>query len=739
MTKSSTTSKKKKTASSSSSATPPRTPLIDNNGRPILDGSGNPIYDEIVAEEDLDLSAEIEFLQKNDYMDGKVVDDGKRKYACLSAMDGDVAPISSFYEFVAEIFERYGQFPFEDKLAHNYEVWRKQEDEGIENKDKDYSECDGRRLFNGICYWRKPRKNPKVRKEKVANGEEVESKEYDTCERKMLLKDDWETMDWLDTRYFVLTSPLTYIGRTASKENARMLFAFGIDMDDVGVAQLDELFNRFEMRFGKGMQKKHPKLVGEKVVPKPNLIVNSGHGLHLYYILEHPVPIGRWKSQNTSMLQRISDYLYDVVFEPQSKNHPDEEPGTTKRQKPFTHLGIYHQFRTPGTLTKPLRVNKKEDRVTGKGLPIRAWKLMDVPHYSISSLVGPYVWIDDFKDFTPDVIKQLESGDKILDPNHLTLDKAMEMWPDWAPDSEFKGYTCNRALYDWWLSLLQKPFNCPVKEGHRHYCIRVLAVLARKCNIPYEELYEDAFGLQDKFDKIGQKPGNRFTAYDIKMALRFYNSKKAMRYSHVKLMSWAGIEMKRKIRRNKERQDIHLDIIRSSRDIKRKKRNLPEWNRTGNNGRKKGFMMTEDNSCVAQKIALWRFDNPESKNKSACSRDCGFTRKTVLKWWETRLDANVKAVSEWVKENPGKNNYKACAKSCGIVWYDVKRWWNIFYPDTAVSEVEPIEVPSEKPVVILAKLFAPGSEYTIEGFTHEELLEAVTSGKWQELGLDLGY
>ena len=133
-----------------------------------------------------------------------------------------------------------------------------------------------------------------------------------------------------------------------------------------------------------------------------------------------------------------------------------------------------------------------------------------------------------------------------------------------------------------------------------------------------------------------------------------------MRYSHVKLMSWAGIEMKRKVRRNKRSQNNHLARIRTLQSL-----DDPSNSWRNGNGRKKGFMMTEETSRVAQGVALWRYNHPDSKNKSACSRDCGFTRKTVLKWWETRLDNNVKAVSEWVKENPGKNNYKACAKSCG--------------------------------------------------------------------------
>ena len=39
----------------------------------------------------------------------------------------------------------------------------------------------------------------------------------------------------------------------------------------------------------------------------------------------------------------------------------------------------------------------------------------------------------------------------------------------------------------------------------------------------------------------------------------------------------------------------------------------------------------------------------------------------------------------------------------------------------------------------MAKLFAPGSEYTIDGYTHDEVVAIVTSGRWKELGWDLRY
>ena len=40
-------------------------------------------------------------------------------------------------------------------------------------------------------------------------------------------------------------------------------------------------------------------------------------------------------------------------------------------------------------------------------------------------------------------------------------------------------------------------------------------------------------------------------------------------------------------------------------------------------------------------------------------------------------------------------------------------------------------------IVYAAKLFAPGSTYTIDGYSHEEVVEAVTTGRWKQLGWEL--
>ena len=86
-------------------------------------------------------------------------------------------------------------------------------------------------------------------------------------------------------------------------------------------------------------------------------------------------------------------------------------------------------------------------------------------------------------------------------------------------------------------------------------------------------------------------------------------------------------------------------------------------------------------------------------NKSKCARETGLSRPTVIKWW-----------------NPDKVVVSAASK----------------------PQAKKAEQPEKKPVLVdVIRLFAPESTYTIPGYTHEEVVEIMTTGRWQELGWEV--
>jgi len=503
----------------------------------------------------------------------------------------DVSPVY-IPDFIGEIFERpQGDLqsvePFEEREAKRYLKWREEENAG---KEHDYSE--GQFQYNPIVFYKTKRTSAK---KSVKQKDGTLSSDKNT--HRLVLKDDYQSKDWLQTRYFALMAPITYVGKSTANKNARYLYAFAIDLDGVGIDQLKVLFVYMSRRWGKGL------LQGLPIIPMPNLIVNSGHGLHLYYIMRYPLALYEW---NAKLLQQFSRALYHLVWYP--ANEKSGEPGTSTEKK-IHCLGIYHSFRMPETMTKPLRVNKKTQEAFGNGVPIRA----------------KYFAYDDElkKKFTPKVLSELEKGGRMMNPNRLSLEQARKKYgEEWYNNRGSKGrFTTNRALYDWWLKKISNPVKGGVKEGHRYFCVMALAAFAKKCGIEKAELIKDAESLLDSFEGLTTKANNHFRMYDIHKAIEAYDKENSVRWSPRMIEHWTDIEMK-KTKRNKRKQAIHLAGARAIQNI-----NDPEGTWRGRHHE------TLENSKVAAAVNEWMANHPDSTNKSACARDLNLSRTTVIKWW----------------------------------------------------------------------------------------------------------
>lgn len=533
----------------------------------------------------------------------------------------DVSPVY-IPDFIAEIFERpLGELkavePFEERGGQRYLKWREEENAG---KEHDYSE--GQFQYNPIVFYKSKRKNAKNSRR---NSDGTETSDQNT--HRLVLKDDWQSKDWLQSRYFALMAPITYIGKSTANKNARYLYAFAIDLDGVGIEQLETLFLYFSRTWS------HKALQGLPVVPHPNIIVNSGHGLHLYFVMRYPLALYEW---NAKLLQKFIRALYYLVWVP--ANDKNGEPGTSTEKK-LHCLGIYHMFRMPETMTKPLRVNKKTGESVGVGVPIRAWKLRTEP-YTLFELAKYFALDDDLKKtFTPQVMSELEKGGRMLNPDRLTLDQARKKYgEEWFQNRGSKGrFYTSRQLYDWWLNKISNPTKGGVKEGHRYFCIMALASFANKCGISKAELLKDAESLLQPFDDLTSKPDNKFRMSDIHAALKAFDKENSVRWSPRMIEHWTDIEMK-KTKRNRRKQKIHLAGARAIQKI-----NDPDDEWREGSGRKHE---TLENSKVAARVKEWMLLHPDSHNKSECARDLGLTRPTVIKWWKQIEESTEESLHE---------------------------------------------------------------------------------------------
>ena len=544
-------------------------------------------------------------------------------------------------DFMAWVFERRGVKgfdvePYEEKGSHEYQdIWRPQRNA----KKIDYSGY-GIWRYNPVALYR-----ARNRWGKLVNMHSI------------ILKGDYEQLDILENRIFAIISPITYVGRNRYAKNARYLYAFVIDLDGVGMPQMRDMI--YQQR--SDLVSKHTgEPLGRSHSPVANIIVNSGNGLHMYYLLEHPVALYK---ENVPLLRKMKTGLTNIVWNEFTSNLADRQ-----------YQGIYQGFRMPGTLTK-------------FGEKIRAFRNRDVPYHTLQDL-------NEFlttSKLTDEEIAQLE-GKAPYNPDRVTVEEAKRLYPEWHErvivmgDKRPKKWNIKRDLYDWWLRRLRNEEE-KIVPGHRYFCLLTLAIYAMKCNVSKEELARDAYSLLERMDKITDSEDNHFTVQDIEDALMGFNlwyctfPRNSIRYL-------TGLEIKEN-RRNGRKQDVHLARIRALQNF-----DDPENKWRNTNGRPHS---TADNSKIAALIKDWREQHPDNLNKSACARELELDRKTVRKWWEG--DASAQKVKHPLKTSQNQ------IEITDANFEEEKQIWESTH------------------CISLSKLFAPGSTYTLPGFTHEELVD----------------
>lgn len=489
-------------------------------------------------------------------------------------------------DFIGYVFERKNEYgidaePFEEEGSREYlDIWLPQHDKHVKKVD-----------YSGYGIWRY---NPIVLYRTKENGKLINK-------HSIILKDyaGSEKIDFIESRIFSIISPITYVGRNRYAKNARYLYAFVIDLDGVEENQIRDVIHQqrtdlISKRSGKPMRPH---------APMANIIVNSGHGLHMYYLLDHPVALFK---ENVPLLRKMKEGLTNLVWNEFTSNLKD-----------IQYQGIYQGFRMPGTLTK-------------FGEKIRAFRNEDAPMHSISSLNG---FLSKFK-LTDGEISQLQ-GKTPYTASGITKDEAKRLYPEWYErvivmgDKRPKKWHIKRDLYDWWLRRLRDEDE-QVVPGHRYFCLLTLAIYAMKCDIEKNELARDAYSLLERMDKLTNDEDNHFTKQDIEDALMGYKLWYCT-FPRNSIKYLTGLEMKEN-RRNRRKQSIHLKMARSNRDILSKEKGKENWWEGG--GRPVGTFATIGNSKVAALVEEWMLSHPNSHNKSECARDLGLTRPTVTKWWK---------------------------------------------------------------------------------------------------------
>ena len=155
--------------------------------------------------------------------------------------------------------------------------------------------------------------------------------------KQWIVDDSLKMLDKVIGDSFGLIPPISFYGKTHTKENAHELFAMAIDIDYVGLQQLKNMLKQF----GNGVQL------------CPTFLVSSGKGVHLYYLLSEPIEL---YANREEVLSALKEAFIHRHWNDTSSIRPDK-PDIT---------GIYQGFRCVGSLSK-----------FGEGFPVRAWQLCE--------------------------------------------------------------------------------------------------------------------------------------------------------------------------------------------------------------------------------------------------------------------------------------------------------------------------------------------------------------------------
>lgn len=417
-------------------------------------------------------------------------------------------------------------------------------------------------IYNGILV--------SVTKEKKEDGKPV-IKRY-------IVTDDLDAIDAAcRTDDFCIMSPISYKGKARRSENARVLYAFAVDLDRMKVRgdRPDGLINLWLAQI-EGMDR----------IPRPTYIVSSGTGLHLYYVFTEPVAMYTSVIKDLQDLKRDLTTLIwnDAIVEIESVKDIQYEP-------------IYQGFRMPGTVTK-------------SGGRARAF------------CTGDKISIEDLRSYTAAIREMREGNEK----NHAHK-KAHKPGTGGEQKQSRKTFPQNasyganaRGLYDWW----KRAILSGATVGHRYYCLMDLAIYAAKCSrkgnrnpnpVTREELERDAFELMAFLESMTKTEDNHFTEADVLDALEAYQPR-WVTYPRYAVAYRSGIPIQPQ-KRNDRKQSDHLKLARAACDIDHPN---GEWRNK------------EGRPSKLQVVTDWRAENPDGK-KADCIRETGLSPHTVYKHW----------------------------------------------------------------------------------------------------------
>lgn len=348
-----------------------------------------------------------------------------------------------------------------------------------------------------------------------------------------IITKDLKELDNIKDKNFVITAPVTYVGRNRNGNNARYLYAFTIDLDYVGNEELQNLFFQIQNKF----------------IPNPNIITNSGNGLHITYLLKHPYPLYR---RSKELLNIEKEILTKAIWN-----------RFTSRLESRQFQNILQGYRVPETKTKLGTTVTTFLNLNSKYLTIKEINdlLNQRKQFKFKDGIDNEIFIE---------LEKIRLG--LIETS--TLKESKEKWPEWFQDrivdkKPRKYMQYHEGLYNWWLNICRgEDEEKIVKEGHRYFCALALVSFATKCKIPKEQVRTDLYSLLSPFDEITKEEENHFLKGDIEDALKIYGTDKAYKFRREYIEKQCAINIPKNKRNGRTREE-HLKLLHATNRFKK--------------------------------------------------------------------------------------------------------------------------------------------------------------------------
>lgn len=433
--------------------------------------------------------------------------------------------------------------------------------------------------------------------------------------RKHIVTDSLDVIDELawTSNDFCLIAPISYAGWSRKTDNARTMFALGVEIDNLHVSTLPDGTTYF-----KGLEtlihqwNTIDKYHNRTILPKPTFIAASGRGVHLYYQFDVPLRLTEWVKKS---LMLYKEKLTRMLWNPYITRDSDEEK--------IQYESAFQGFRMVGSATRlGMKTHDREDRC-------RAFR------------VGEKITVDYLNSFLDET--DVKKGLKISPfyEGTLTLAEAKKKYPEWYQTTVVKGKKYSKkwdiagkvngddpyALYHWWLNKIRNG----AVFGKRYHCMYCLAVYAIKNDVPEEKLVADCYELLGWFDGLTPENGkeeDHFTEADVEAALQVFEDRGYFNYPIRKISKRSGIQIERN-KRNGRSQEAHLGRARAVQAF-----DDPEGLWRNKDGRPKGSKDKGPRKNKELIIKQYRAEHPDAKPKD-CVQATGLSKNTVYKWWNS--------------------------------------------------------------------------------------------------------